>query len=465
MLELIKRAFSRDAASDAFENRRAGVGRPYSAGGQEPTHEGVPPATDGQWAKNDPDAATPSVDIPVEPTSDIIVPRSAFDAWPEDSDPLVDAIVDYVNTLSNQGLFKRSEIHAVARQAFHCDYYLAQVLNGGHAQFVGNTGALIGETWDDVIAALLAIGEENHLLLAHAGQKWVQENPELAKQQTGFDGGIDPALAKLDKPFYLLNTKSPLRPKIAEWLAMHPDLIVVEDDELQGEMQNLIDAHPLLQHRKAILTCAGVTGQLSNPLQVGVSMACGRVVPPDFLVRLENGSYKSVEGEMKMTFSVKTLSGTCFATPVEGQGVTLYECTQHDNSHLPENRFDATLDDIQAYRPAEIGRQLSHVPQEEFLEAIALMTQLRAGEAIHLLSTRLGQNEVPALTILKVGCLPNGQDALICGHFVKGRVLVYKVTAQEATCELTGEDVQELARVSRAEITFHAQSHAIEVLR
>ncbi len=465
MLELIKRAFSRDAASDAFENRRAGVGQPYSAGGHEPTKDDVPPVADGPWSKSDHRNATPPVDVPVETTSDIIVPKSAFDAWPEDPNPLVNAVVDYVNTLSNQGLYKRKEIHAVARQAFNCDYYLAQVLNGGHAQFVGNSGVLIEENWGDVSAALKTMHAKDYMLLAHAGRKWVLENPELAKQQTGFEGGIDPALAKLDKPFYLLNTKSPLRPKIAEWLAMHPDLKVVADDALGQEMQNIIDTNAMLPHRKAIITCAGVTGQLTDPLRVGTAMCCGRISPLDFLVQIGNGTYRPVEGDMKMAFMVSTLSGSCYATPVEGHGVTLYECVQHDNAHLPKNKFDASLEDIQAYRPNEVGRQLSHVSQDEILSAIDLAKRFQAGDAIHLLATQLRQKDVSSLTILNAGRMQNGQEALICGQIVEGQVWIYKVMEHGVTCDLASADGGQLAAASRAEVSFHAQSHAITSLR
>lgn len=52
---------------------------------------------------------------------------------------LMMAIVNWFNKVQNEGAFLMGEMPAAACQAYHADYYLAQVNNGGHAQFALNS--------------------------------------------------------------------------------------------------------------------------------------------------------------------------------------------------------------------------------------------------------------------------------------------------------------------------------------
>src|SRR3954452_22579319 len=89
----------------------------------------------------------------------VVVPRKALEAAqdPEKADYLTGAVVDYVNQIQRVGVFTRGELPAAAMQAYHADYYLAQVNNGGHSQFIGNTGiAMLPTTSGDALAGLEA---------------------------------------------------------------------------------------------------------------------------------------------------------------------------------------------------------------------------------------------------------------------------------------------------------------------
>ncbi|WP_461331769.1 DMP19 family protein [Bradyrhizobium diazoefficiens] len=72
----------------------------------------------------------------------VVVSLDALEAAqaPEKADYLTEAVVYYVNEIQRVGVYKGRELPAVAMQAYHADYYLAQVNNGGHSQFIGNTG-------------------------------------------------------------------------------------------------------------------------------------------------------------------------------------------------------------------------------------------------------------------------------------------------------------------------------------
>ncbi|WGW04355.1 DMP19 family protein [Tropicibacter oceani] len=446
MLGKLKHLLGGKASAEAFQARKPGGGKRFS--GEAPPQE--PPAAN---------SAPPRLDR-------IVVPQSAMDALPDDPAPLVQAIVNYTNQMTGQGRYKRTELPAAAIQAFHCDYYLAQVLNGGHAQFVGNTRALIEETFCDVVEGLRAMGATDYLILARSGQKWVRENPQEAAQQTGFEGGIAESLSRLDGPFYQLNRKTPLQGAIAAWIAGHPQLHVVPDDQLAAELQALALANPERGRRDAILECASIAARFANPLQVGAAMACWRSGEADFLLGLGNGSYRDVEGEQRMAFALRALGGPRFLVPVEGRGVTLYDCIRHDNSHLPENPLKASMDDIRRFRPDELGEKLAEVSEADIATAMALADRLKLGAALHLLKTRIpGMKALPALTIVHAGPSTDGSETFVCSYVENNEAWMLKVGAEGAIFIKPGKDAKPVTGASRAEIDFHAETHRIEGLR
>lgn len=59
----------------------------------------------------------------------IVVPRTDLEAAqdPKKAYYLTGAVVDYVDKMLHVGIYSRHELPAVAMQAYHADYYLAQV--------------------------------------------------------------------------------------------------------------------------------------------------------------------------------------------------------------------------------------------------------------------------------------------------------------------------------------------------
>src|SRR5262245_6887731 len=89
----------------------------------------------------------------------ILIPKIVY----ENDDPrvIVQHNVEFVNHLFSEGAYLRDEIPVNALRSFHADYYLAEVSNGGHGQFVANSGwqAVIVQ---DISDALEAMGAESY---------------------------------------------------------------------------------------------------------------------------------------------------------------------------------------------------------------------------------------------------------------------------------------------------------------
>src|SRR5262245_18231912 len=95
----------------------------------------------------------------------VIVPRSMMERarQPGQEHVLVKAVVDFVNAMMSLGLYTRFEIPAKAVQAYHADYYLAQVNNGGHGQFISNCRDNLRFAVPDIRAGLGGMKADTHL--------------------------------------------------------------------------------------------------------------------------------------------------------------------------------------------------------------------------------------------------------------------------------------------------------------
>lgn len=119
----------------------------------------------------------------------VVVPRNALEAArePDKAEYLTCAVVDYVNEIQRIGIYMGDELPAAAMQAYHADYYLAQVINGGHRQFIGNTGAeMLPTTSGDALAGLKAMGASAQHQILLEMMAWVEANPGAAATQNGF---------------------------------------------------------------------------------------------------------------------------------------------------------------------------------------------------------------------------------------------------------------------------------------
>ena len=217
-------------------------------------------------------AAQKAVGLPV-----IIVPQSAYDS--EKAYSLPSAVVDFVNRAIGHAQFHRHEIPVQAMQAFHVDYYIAQVNNGGHSQYVGNSG------WhqyqiDDIRAGLSAIGIEDGIELYEDLCAFADSNPEefrAGMDACGF-GQFPEFFQKADKLFFAgLNDR--LMKGNSDWIRSLDCLLVLEDEQYRKTMKELSRRNPEAAQRGAEAAARAKARLDSDPI-VQACRALGALSPP-----------------------------------------------------------------------------------------------------------------------------------------------------------------------------------------
>ena len=177
----------------------------------------------------------------------IIVPRSALEAEEDYRVPC--AVVDFVNHALQHAMFKREELPPEAMQAFHVDYYIAQVNNGGHSQFAHNSH------WHDYVIADIRAGlQANGCVEA---QELFEDLCSFAEREPGqFMQGMEAAgfgsypefFKQLDKVFHAGLNKS-LTKANRDWIASLDCLVVLDDQPYREAMQGLATRNPLHRER------------------------------------------------------------------------------------------------------------------------------------------------------------------------------------------------------------------------
>ena len=212
------------------------------------------------------------VNLPV-----IIVPQSAYDSEKDYSLP--GAVVDFVNHAIGTAQFRREEIPLPAMQAFHVDYYIAQVNNGGHSQYVGNSG------WhqyqiDDIRAGLAAIGIEDAIELYEDLCAFADSHPEefrAGMDARGF-GEFPEFFDKADTLFFAgLNDR--LMKGNSDWIRSLDCLLVLEDGQYRKVMTELPGRNPEAAQRSAEAQARTKASRDGDPI-VQACRALGAYSPP-----------------------------------------------------------------------------------------------------------------------------------------------------------------------------------------
>ncbi len=380
----------------------------------------------------------------------VVVRRQAHDAarQPGEAHELVSAVVNYVNDIQSSGVYARHELLAALMQAYHADYYLAQVNNGGHSQFIGNTGAMLPTTGADALAGLKAMGAYRQHEILTEMIAWVKSNPEEAKAQNGFSVRA-PLLDQLDKRFYEAERQTPMSELSAKWIASWPELRVVAADQYAGEIERLAQLNPYLKARRILHSVQQLHFQMTDPLQITVAAACGAVQPhPEVKLALHAGSNMEIGGQMCKAFGLHTDKGLRLCV-FEDTGGCLYEFIKP--SPLPK---DASPEERKTYRPFAAGARLSMVGADRIRQFINMAEKFLCAEAIDLLLRKGGFDSKAMVTAWE---LIDGNASWI---LATGKDRVAAVVSAEGAV-LTKPDRTPLLRVSRAEIDHHASQAAI----
>ena len=180
--------------------------------------------------------------------SEILLPRSACESG--DPGAIVAANVRFLNALMGQGTYRPDELPINAMRSYHIDYYMTQVNNGGHGQFVGNSGW--GEqTIRNISAGLRAMGAGPYTDIFDDLRRLMERDPDRANRIAagGRFGEIDPAIKVLDDRFFTLNRTNPLSDTNARWLRSLPELCIIPDKDYPRRLETLVDANLMRQQR------------------------------------------------------------------------------------------------------------------------------------------------------------------------------------------------------------------------
>jgi hypothetical protein len=365
----------------------------------------------------------------------VVVPSKALEAArdPEKADHLTGAVVDYVNEIQSVGVYTAGELPAVAIEAYHADYYLSQVYNGGHRQFIGNTGlAMLPTTSGDALAGLKAMGASSQHQILQEMIAWVEAHPGEAALQTGFENRAA-ALSALDRRFFAAEQQQPMTQLAARWIASWPELHAVAQEQYSSEIERLAQLNPHLSHRRIWRSVRHIRFQMTDDLQITVAAACGAVRPdPELKVMVLPGFDTDVEGLQCTAFGVRTNKGSRLCVFDEAGG-RLYEL---------------------ATRPMIVGARLSTVGTDTIQNFLRIAEQNFAAEAIDLLLRKLSLGPTAAITALSV----SDDRASWCA--VTGETSVLVETFGDRA-QVIGSDGELVLTVMRDEVERHAADAAV----
>ncbi|WP_271565964.1 DMP19 family protein [Bradyrhizobium sp. CCBAU 11386] len=382
----------------------------------------------------------------------VVVPRKALEAAldPEKAEYLTGAVVDYVNEIQRVGIYSGRELPAVAMQAYHADFYLAQVYNGGHSQFIGNTGgAMLPTTSGDALAGLKAMGSSAQHQILQEMIAWVEAHPGEAALQNGFENRAA-ALNALDARFYEAERLQPMTPLAARWIANWPELRAVAKEQYASEIERLAQLNPYLSQRRIWQGVRQIGFQMTDPLQITVAAACGAVAPePELKLMVLPGSDMDVEGRQCMTFGVKTDKGARLCV-YEDAGGQLYEYGPGSQSPKPAEMHEI----LKSFPPSLVGGRLSVVGADAIRNFSRIAEQNLAAEAIDLLLRKSGLDPTTMITALDVS------DDRAAWYAVTGKTCVLIETLGDRA-NMIGPDGKPALTVTRAEIERHAAEAAV----
>jgi len=384
----------------------------------------------------------------------VVVPHSAITG---ETYQVVQAVVNYVNSQIEDGVFRDTELPVKAMQTYHADYYLAQVNNGGHSQFIHNSLQFAEKTWRNADDGLVAMGATTQAELLKEMIVWSMTHPDETKAQTGFTGGRAEPLDKLDDRFYEIQKTDPITDKAAAWIRGWPELQIVEDARYKQVLHETALLNPHREDRIVARGILRVHNQLTDPLHVSAGLAASAAENLEVLLGIGGGSYMTVEGEEVMVWTIQTSTGKRFAH-VSEKFARLYECLEKvPMPKIDHNDLEASYAAYKAsgYEPATVGARLSDVPSGEVSEVISRAKTLNAAAAVDLLLRNAGLDpEGARVSAIRPEPLTADRPALIL--LVPLNSTLYHVGLFQTGASLQKFGVKEtLSKAPRADIDAH----------
>jgi len=207
------------------------------------------------------------------PAFTIPVSKDGVIDGPDASADLISTVVNFVNHLLTNGFYRLKELPPHLVQLYHAEFYVAQIDNGGHSQFVHNCGAQAQFIFANAEAGLAAMGAAGQASLMRELAAWTAANPDSAAAQTGFKGGRDPALDKLDEAFSREQAKNPVALRAAAWIRSWQEIRFIEPADLSSAWDRCARANPNRSHRVSKARVEAFRETLSDSVHLGIGMA------------------------------------------------------------------------------------------------------------------------------------------------------------------------------------------------
>lgn len=150
-----------------------------------------------------------------------------------DSYAPVQACIDFCNWCRQEAGLELAEVAPDAWRCYFVDYYRAQVSNGGHAQFAGNSG-LRPQELDFIAEGLRAMEATEFSGIFEEFRRAMDRNPVLRRKtvESGGFGDIPDVIQALDRRFFALNDIWQLVDRTSAWVTTRPTWTPLPPDEL-----------------------------------------------------------------------------------------------------------------------------------------------------------------------------------------------------------------------------------------
>jgi hypothetical protein len=170
--------------------------------------------------------------------SDVIVSESPDYPFDRNPDMLISGVIFYVNTAVRSGGFPYAQLPRDAARLYWMDYYVAQVRNGGHSQYIYNSElSLIGLSY--AREGFVEAGMNPLVAVFDDFLAWLKHNRERAQEETGF-GAVAHELKAFDQRLYDFGS-GPYSKAVAAWIMGWPGLRIVAPDDRVASIERAID--------------------------------------------------------------------------------------------------------------------------------------------------------------------------------------------------------------------------------
>jgi hypothetical protein len=357
----------------------------------------------------DPTSVPPSAQKVIVKSSAVASAKSGKDFY-----PLISSVINFVNTALDEHQFTRQEIAQKALQVYHTDYYLAQVNNGGHSQFIHNSRRNAEYINRDAFDGLTAM-HAPHVTMLRDLMIWVVKNPQDAALQNGFSNRA-PYLDDLDKALGEAEKQSSMINLSAMWVLSWPELQIVSDEQYAEEMRIFGEGNRKYADRKSNKTVLRIMADSVDNFKVTVGLLLTSLESREVLLGTGKGSYKEIEGRKEMSILIQTHVGKRLVVVNSGDAAKLYEYFDPDNDKLQElvrtlgyeKAFE--FQKSKEYRHPKIGCHMASVSNSIIEQLTEASVENMSGLGIACLLHQIGELETAqGIVPLPVHILEDGK--------------------------------------------------------